>query len=191
MNVKWMFNKCRRYEARLSLLAADALAATERDEVAVHVATCVSCKTKVAELRRLAGDLTRLGERLPQVEPSAALRRRWVTQVRESARRRHEPETPLLPAWLSGRRLAWGSLAAMWTLILFFRFSATEAPKPVVATASPLSLREVWLALKVEARETRFRADANRPARDKSLPPEDLPPRSQSLPARPGDSEVA
>lgn len=191
MNVKRLFNKCGRYEARLSLLAADALAATERTEVEAHVATCVACNTKVAELRRLASDLTWLGERLPQVEPSAALRRRWVTQVRESARQRHAPEKSLLPAWLSGRRLAWSSLAAMWALILFFRFSAPEAPKPMVATAAPLSLREVWLALKVEARETRFRADANRSARDKSLPPDDLPPHSQSLPAWPGDSEVA
>jgi len=191
MNVNWLFNKCGCYEASLSLLAAGALEEAGRAAVEAHLRECAACRTKLAELQNLAHSLTAAGRLLPEVEAPVSLRRRWMTGVRESARQGREPLLPLLPIWLSGRRLAWGSLAAMWALVLFFRVSAPDAPKSASVTVSPPSLREVLLALKVDDRETRRRADASVPARRKQSQPEALPPRSQRPNAGPTKWEAA
>jgi anti-sigma factor RsiW len=84
--VKWFWNKCRRYEVKLSLLAADALAAEERGGVRAHLDECHTCQVRLAELKALANRCEQLGGALPQVEPSVALRRRWMTAVRGSVR---------------------------------------------------------------------------------------------------------
>jgi anti-sigma factor RsiW len=188
--MKWPFNQCRRLEADVSLLAAGALAGEERAEVEVHLAECAACRTKLAELRELTGELELLGKRLPQVEPTVALRRRWQTAVRQAARQETQPAFAWLSMWFSGRRATWGSLAAIWVLVLFFRFSAPDAPRPAVVAAGPLSLREVWLALKVESRGYKHRADASDPSYEKRPHPDALPPRSQLSPVRPADSDV-
>lgn len=210
--MKWLFNKCQRYEASLCLLAAGELPEAERVRVMAHFAKCDACRAKFAELQNLARGLTEAGRRLPQVEAPASLRRRWMTAVRASAREEvgrgvltapgvegaergalgtARPTGGIIFGWLSGRRLAWGSVAAMWALVLFFRFSAPDGPKPAsMASAPPVSLREVLLALKVEASPAQFRADAGRPP--PQLPPLDaLPPRSQFAPAVSSDLEVA
>jgi anti-sigma factor RsiW len=188
--MKWPFTKCRRLEADVSLLAAGTLAGEERAEVEAHLAKCDACRTKLAELRELTGELELLGKRLPQVEPTVALRRRWQTAVRQSARPETQSASTSLFVRLLGRRAAWGSLAAIWVLVLFFRFSAPDAPRPVVVATAPISLREVWLALKVEDREPKHRADASDPSLKKKSHPDALPPRSQLSPVRPADSEV-
>jgi hypothetical protein len=170
-SVKWLFTKCGRYEVSLSLLAAGALTEIERAKIETHVAKYAACRAKLAELQNLAHGLSRVGQRLPEVEAPLSLRRRWMTAVRESARQDREPLRPLLPIRLSSRRLAWGSLAAMWVLVLFFRFSAPDAPRPVSVAAAPASFRELLTALKVDQLETR--------PRSKGSPPDALPPRSQ------------
>ncbi|MBE0540798.1 MAG: zf-HC2 domain-containing protein [Verrucomicrobia bacterium] len=180
MNVKWLWNQCWRYEVKLSLLAADVLAAQERGGVQAHLDVCPACQARFAELKAVVGRGEQLRSALPQVEPSVALRRRWLTAVRGSAQR----EIPVASGviWRSGRRLAWGSLAAMWALVLFFRFSAPDAPRPASLAAAPPSLREVLLVLKVEPRDSPTRASAGDPTKNVPRQPDALPPRSQ----RPG-----
>lgn len=189
MNVNWLFDKCHRYETSLSLLAAGALPEAGQVAVEAHLRECAACRAKLVELQNLADGLTRLSESLPQVEAPVALRRRWMTAVREpvtesdGALETGRPALDIVLAWLSGRRLAWGSFAVVWVLVLFFRFSAPDAPKPAsVAAVPPVSLREVLLALKVDRREAPFRAEAGNPVHNKQPPPDALPPRSQ----RPG-----
>jgi anti-sigma factor RsiW len=183
MNVNWLFNKCRRYEASLSLLAAGALDASEREALETHLTGCPACRTKLAQLQHLTRSLTEAGRRFAEIEAPLSLRRRWMTEVRGSARARHSVPMPIIPAWLSGRRLAWGSLAATWMLVLLFRVSAPDLTKPAVLTsAPPTSWREVLLALQVDKPVPSHRADAGRTAPLKQTPPHAPPPRSQ----RPG-----
>ena len=181
MNMEWPFNQCRRYAADISLLAADALADEESSGVQAHLAECPVCRTRFAELKRLAGSCEQLANALPQVEPSVAFRRRWMTAVHASASP-HETAPATIVAWISGSRLAWGSLAALWALVLFFRFAAPDAPRPASVALAPPSLREALLVLKIEQRESPFRAEAGHPVLNKPRPSETLPPRSQ----RPG-----
>lgn len=211
--MKWLFNKCWRYEVSLSLLAAGALPVDERAGVEEHVAACAACRAKLAELQILSRGLVEAGQRLPQLEASASLRRRWVSAVRESATKESKrrgftapevgvaassalgsarPPVNVISSWFSGRRLAWGSLAAMWGLILFFRFSTPEASKPpLLSSAPPVSLREVLLALKVEDSPKLVRADTGKRPSQEKPPPDALPPRSQVAPVRSTDLEVA
>lgn len=179
MNVKWSWNKCRRHEEDLSLLAADVLASQERGGVQAHLDVCPNCQARFAELKFLAGSGEQLRSALPQVEPSVALRRRWMTAVRAGVHPQREIATAPIATWRSGRRLAWGSLAAMWALVLFFRFSAPDAPRPASRAAATPSLREVLLVLKVERRESPTRASAGDPAQKLPRQPDALPPRSQ------------
>lgn len=184
--MKWLFDKCRRLEADLSLLAAGALAGEARAKVEAHLTHCAACQTKFAELRKLTAELELLGSRLPQAEPTIALRRRWKATVRQSA----PVETGPSWVWLSGRRAAWSGLAAIWALVLLLRVSAPDAPKPAVVATAPISLREVWLALKVENGRSWWRADVRDPSSARPSHPDALPPHSQISPMRPADSEV-
>jgi anti-sigma factor RsiW len=191
MNVNWLWNKCRRHEASLSLLAAGALDASERVSVETHLAGCPACRTTLAGLRKLTCSLESLGKRLPQVEPTIALRRRWQTAVRQSSRPATEPSWAWLSLWFSGRRAAWTGLAAMWVLVLLLRLSAPDAPKPGVVATVPISLSRVLLALEVQNAKSRHRADVGSYLHEKQPRPDAPPPRSQLRPVRSVDSEVA
>jgi hypothetical protein len=160
MNVNWLFHPCRRHAADLSLLAAGALAEANRAPLAEHLEQCSACRARLAELKSLAGRLTQDGESLPQIEPPPSLRRRWMTEVREATPATNQTEMPSLPIWLTGRRLAWGGIATMWMLILFFRFSGPDAPRPAVMAAPPTSLRQILLALRAGPSELAFSAPA-------------------------------
>jgi anti-sigma factor RsiW len=183
MNVNGLFNKCRRHQASLSLLAAGALDASERAALEMHLAGCPACRAKLAQMQHLTRGLTEAGRRFAELEAPVSLRRRWMTEVRGSAGARDAVPMPLILAWLSGRRLAWGSLAAMWMLVLLLRVSAPDLTRPaMLASAPPTSWREVYAALRVDKPVPSHRADAGRPAPSRQTPPSPLPPRSQ----RPG-----
>ena len=137
MSVNWLFNKCHRYEASLSLLAADAVDASERTALEAHLTGCPACRAKLAQFQRLTSGLTEAGRRFAGIEAPVSLRRRWMTEVRGSARARESVPMPLIPAWLSDRRLAWGSLSAMWMTVLLLRVSAPDLSKPAVLASSP------------------------------------------------------
>lgn len=180
--MKWLFNSCRRYQQDISLLAIGVLAEQERVRAQAHLAVCPACRNRLTELSALAGRCQQLGSTLPEVDPSAMLRRRWMKEVHELGHSQNELPNVTIVAWLTGRRLAWGCLAAVWALVLFFRFSSPDAPNPtLVATPLP-SLRSVLLALKVEPHESPFGAEANQPVLKHSPKPDALPPRSE----RPG-----
>jgi hypothetical protein len=148
--MKWLFNKCRRYEAGVSLLAAGALPKEERTWVAAHLAECAACRARLAELKSLATGLTRLGQSLPQVEPPASLQRRWMKQVRESAKPETvHPTCADIFGWLSGRRAAWSSLVAVWGLILFFNVAAPEVQMTSHATL-PVTPSVLWQMLQLD-----------------------------------------
>jgi hypothetical protein len=195
--VKWLFNRCRRHEANLSLLAVGELAEAECARVMAHITGCDTCRAKFAEFQHLARGLAEAVQRLPRVEAPVSLRRRWMTAVRDSvavsdgALGTRRPTESLVLGWLSGRRVAWGSLAAVWVLVLFFRFSAPDASKPTsLASAPPVSLREVLLALKVERASPLSSAEASKSSHPKQATP-DAVPRSQRSPERAADLEVA
>jgi len=175
----------------MSLLAAGALAGEERVKVEAHLAECAACRIKLSEMQKLVGNLELLGKRLPQVEPTITLRRRWQAAVRQSARPATGRSLAWLSEWLLGRRAAWSGLAAIWLLVLFFRVSAPDAPKPAVVATTPISLREVWLALKVDDQNGKQRADTGNGLHQKQSHPATLPPRSQLSPMRPADGEAA
>lgn len=177
--MKWLFNPCRRHQENISLLATGALAEEQQAGLKGHLTACPACQARFAELKALAGRCKQLVNALPQVETSVALRRRWMTSVRELARPQNEIKAPILVAWLSGRRLAWGSLAAMWVLVLYFHFSSPDASMPALVAAQTPSLREVLLVLKVERREPPLRSKANQPDRENSPQPDALSPRGQ------------
>ncbi len=179
MNMTWFWNKCRRHSEALSLLAAGGPAEAEQTELRAHLDGCPGCRARLAELVALSGELNRLGETLPRVEPSASLRGRWAGAVRESVPAGGQLESAGLPAWFSGPQAAWGSLVAIWALALFFRFSGPDAPRPAsVAVATP-SLREAVLVLKVEPRESPFWAGAGKPVPRQPQRPDGRSPRSQ------------
>jgi anti-sigma factor RsiW len=182
MSVKWLWNQCRRHELKLTLLAADALAAEKRGGVQAHLAECPACQARFAALKALAGGGEQLLHALPQVETPIALRRRWMTAVHGSVPSRIKISAAPGAAGRFGRRLAWGSLAAIWMLVLFFRFSAPDAPRPASLAAATPSWREVLLVLKVEPREPPTHASAGGPANNQPRKSDALPPRSQ----RPG-----
>ena len=156
--MKWLFNKCRRYEAGVSLLAAGALPEEERTGVENHLAECAACRARLAEVKSLANGLTRLGVSLPQVEPPASLQRRWMRRVRESVKSDTvHPTCMEILGWLSGRRVAWGSLAAVWGLILFFNVAAPEVQMVSHATL-PVTPRVLWQVLKLNRQTTMLAA---------------------------------
>jgi anti-sigma factor RsiW len=179
MNVKWLWNKCRRYDEDLSLLAADALAEAERHGVEAHLDQCPACQVRFAELKILVGNCQHLSTDLLEIMPSAALRKRWMVTVHPSERidlpRRGRSDL----YWFSGRRVAWGTMAVIWLLVLGFRFSAPDAPRPVSLAVTPLSWREVLAALKVEERAPSFRVEVGDPSSKAPPLPQAPPPRSQ------------
>jgi anti-sigma factor RsiW len=172
MNVNWLFNKCGRYEVDLSLFAADVLEKAKATEVKAHLGKCPTCRAQFADLQGLAHALSRQGNDLSKVETPASLRKRWTAAVREST---DQEQARGWMDWLSGRKLAWGTIGAMWALVVLFRFSAPEGPTPAVVASAP-SLREVLMALKVDKPEGESpRADG----KNKNSTPEALPPHSQ------------
>jgi hypothetical protein len=179
MNVNWLLHPCRRHAADLSLLAAGALTEADRVPLAEHLEQCPACRARLAELKNLAGRLTQDGQDLPQVEPPPSLRRRWMTEVRKATPATNQIETPSWPVWLTGQRLAWGGIAAMWTLILFFRFSAPDATRPQVMATPPTSLRQILLALRPDLGEPSFSAPAESRPTARPSAPDALPPRSE------------
>jgi hypothetical protein len=48
---------------------------------------------------------------------------------------------------LGGGRLTWAAVAACWILVVFFRASAPESPRPAVS-AAPISWKQVLMVLK-------------------------------------------
>lgn len=191
--MNWYFNKCRRHEAALSLLAAGVLAEDEQQPLSLHLAQCAACRARLESLRTISTHLAGFAENLPRTEAPESLRRRWMSAVHAPAPQPGAGSSPvvegLFSAWLTGRRLALGSLAATWTLVLFFRITAPEVAAPVAAAQIP-SLREVLMVLKVEP-PAHLQTGVDSSVRGTRSPAGTLSPRSQRPNARRETMEVA
>ena len=179
MNVNWPFKRCRRRAADLSLLAAGALAGTEHPEWIRHLDRCPECRARLAELKRLASRLDRAGRDLPAAEPPPSLRWRWQREIRSLAPAGQAPPAATPVPWFSGRRWAWGGIAAIWMLALFFRFSGPDAARPALLASPPLSLRQALLAFQTELREPSISGPADTPPEARPPLPDALPPHSR------------
>ena len=181
MNVNWSGHACRRRHRELTLLASGLLPEKERDRVQAHLAGCTHCRAYHDQLSRLTEGLHSLRQSSREVEPSAALRARWMRAVRTTP----PPETfsgvaaaALALACGIAKRPAWAGLAGVWLLILFFRVTSPSVSE--VANPGPLPPpRAIYLALRNPDWPPMEVADRSGDSRKKAPDPPPPKPRSE------------
>lgn len=137
---------CPAFQPRISLRALGALEAPERETVDAHLRVCPTCRGSALELERLAGTARRAATSNPTAAPSAALRQRWESVVREIPRpERSLPERRSPAAWID-LRWVWAAVAACWMAVLVFHGSAPRSPRPAAPRVA-LSWTVLRLAL--------------------------------------------
>ncbi len=149
MNVNWPSRSCRRWRRDIALLASGSLPEEERNRVEAHLMDCVRCRHYRDELNRLAVNLQLLSQSSPDVEPSAALRVRWMRAV--LAAPPADPFSAAVGAVLAlgrafAKRPAWAGLAAVWLMILFFQVTS-PAVAELPSTGPVPAPRKLYLAL--------------------------------------------
>jgi hypothetical protein len=113
MNVNWWFNRCRRYQEPIALLAAGLGSAAEQRRAEQHLDNCTACREQFRELSLLAKGLARLKTEAEQVRPGASLRVRWVEQIKD-VREDDKPRSAL-----GGRRpgdWGWAVSGSSWLI---------------------------------------------------------------------------
>lgn len=156
MNVTWLFDNCRRFEEEISLLAAGCLPDADLGRVKDHLDSCPGCRERLAALKRISLGLREAAEAGSAVEPGRDFHSRLMRAIRQPSEESH-----YLPAWLvrtgtsvlNWNRAAWGSLATVWLLILFFNLSAPRASTPAAGSRSVSPDRIVRL---LKARQDEF-----------------------------------
>jgi len=128
LDMKWLFGSgsCGPQRQQLSLLAAGMLTDSERAAARAHLEACAGCRRYFVEMRTLSGTLSAWSQTTPDLEPTPAWRARWMRSI--ALEQEALPE-PLIAGWralLLGRRGTLAGLAAVWTLILFFRLTTPE-----------------------------------------------------------------
>jgi len=189
MNANWSGPACRRWHRELTLLASGLLPDKERDRVQAHLTGCARCRAYRDQLSRLTEGLHSLDQSSREVEPSTALRARWMRAVRTTP----PPETSsgvaaAALALASGiaKRPAWVGLAGVWLLILFFRVTSPAVSE--VASPSPLPPpHAIYLALRNPAWPPMEVADRSSDSRTKA--PDAPPPKPRS--EQPSTSKAA
>lgn len=161
---------CRRNRPPISLLAASVLPEAERARLEAHLASCAACRDYFLEMRSLGQTIGALRDRLPPVEPTAAMRARWAREIRavgrgETSRWALSPQS--IVAWWqklrAAQRAGFTGLMAAWALILFFNLSAPGIAEPT-GTRIAISPREVFVALKAQARTWSQRVESSEPS---------------------------
>lgn len=114
---------CADYAERISLLASGALTECERAAIEEHLASCHSCRSYFAELRKIAGALTKWRDDFSRVEPSVVARRRWRKEIETATSPLLSHSTkPAFGDWWSQLiwpcRYAWAGMAALWIVLL-------------------------------------------------------------------------
>jgi len=84
-DMKWFCNQCRRRRRDICLFAAGALPEQDRPEIQQHLAACAGCRDYYNEIMALAAPLANWEKNFAQIEPTHAMRRRWVGAVQASA----------------------------------------------------------------------------------------------------------
>lgn len=167
----WARIRCSRWEEALSLRASGLTGAGDDEALENHLAGCVRCRSRLAELERVASELRGWAVPDPAARPSPALRNRWESAVRATATRE---TTGALPGgragesairgpreaatdrrrsgwgWLGEGRWVWGTVAACWLVIGLLRVAGpgmTGPAEPETARGTAVSLREVLVVL--------------------------------------------
>lgn len=167
----WARIRCSRWEEALSLRASGLTGAGDDEALENHLAGCGRCRSRLAELERVASELRDWAVPDPAARPSPALRNRWESAVRatvasasngvesggwaaESAvrgvREAAAGRRRLGWGWLGEGRWVWGMVAACWLVIGFLRLAGpgmTGSPGPETARGTAVSLREVLVVL--------------------------------------------
>ncbi len=128
--MNWLFSACRPQRQQLSLLAAGVLPDSERAAAQAHLEDCAGCRRYYEEMRTLSGSLSAWSQATPDLEPTPAWHARWTQSIDPGQETLSEPIVVRWQTLLLGRRGALGGLAAVWTLILFFRLTTPEVSLP-------------------------------------------------------------
>ena len=110
---------CRVCRENILPYAADALDATERDELRLHLATgCPSCTGALAEAQAVLALIPRA---LPSMIPPASARDGLITRIQSPRPARVNRPSAIGLKWLIGTALSSGALAALVTLAVMWR----------------------------------------------------------------------
>jgi len=129
MSMNWFWNRCRRQQAKLSLLASGVLSESERIEIERHLVSCADCRSHYDQIKIVTASLAIFRGSMTDCEPSPAARQHWAQAIRAA---RSSPSLPLgvrgsdlgnrpKPSFarLCGQlfwpcRHAWGAIAVAW-----------------------------------------------------------------------------
>lgn len=103
-------------------------------------------------------------EKQLQQQPLRPVPEHWRNQILQAARRVEDAESRVESqankSWLYQLLWpcpqAWGALAAVWVVVLFFSVAGSESEGPLVAAKVPVESREVMMAVK---QQLQFRAE--------------------------------
>jgi len=158
MNMRWLWNPCRRHQANLCLLAAGTLSEPEAGAVRAHLADCADCRNYHDEIMSLARPLADWEANFAQVMPTQDVQMRWAKAVQAAANaksiRQTGPENILFDSWqelIWPCRGIWTGLAAVWVLIFVFIFSQRDPTERMAQKAPPPS-PEMILAFRQQQR---------------------------------------
>lgn len=142
--MNWFGNRCRRYRAKLSLLASGVLPESETAEVRAHLAVCPDCRKFHDEMKSLTAGLADWERHYTAIEPAPEVQLRWAKLVHDAARakpvRRFAPEVIVINVWhelILPCRQVWAGLAAVWVLILVANVSMHDPSERIAAKSSP------------------------------------------------------
>jgi hypothetical protein len=133
-------SKCERWQESISLLAAECLPAAEEAIVRQHLANCVDCAARLAELRSVCGSLKR--SRPSAAIPIARISERLQDAVECVTPGRSFHRIPSLGLWLSGALAASLLIAAVWLTQRQSGISLPGPQEPRVAIGGPTSVKE-------------------------------------------------
>lgn len=127
------FNRCRRRQQNLSLLASGALSDAEKNELEQHLADCPECRSYFQQLQSVTKSLADYRESVANVEPTQAAKQRWARAIKAAARPElAEPQksAPSAVNWFhelfwSSRR-AWVGIAAAWFLMWWINWERPQ-----------------------------------------------------------------
>jgi hypothetical protein len=133
---------CMWHRRTLSLLASESLVEGEGKRVRSHLAGCVACRKRFAELQAVAELGRYMGTVIASGEEVGGRYRAWEWRIREEAmgETRGAARRPGRPGW------AWGGLTAAWLVIGVLRWSA-PAVSPTQVRSTPISWGQVRMVL--------------------------------------------
>ncbi|MCY2990486.1 MAG: hypothetical protein NTY19_21800 [Planctomycetota bacterium] len=127
-----LFSNCERWHEPISLLAAECLPAEEEAGVRQHLAGCMACTARLAELNAVCACLSR--SRPAAAVHTAAICDGWHEAADHVTPHQPARRTPSLVLWLSGALAASLLIATLWLTHRQPRGSLPVPQSPRVAT---------------------------------------------------------